>query len=58
MDPVYFSNAEAFREWLAANAATAKELSVGYHKRDTGIPSMTWPESVDEALCHLSLIHI
>jgi len=51
MEPVYFSRARDFREWLAANSATAKELSVGYHKRDTGVPCMTWPESVDEALC-------
>ena len=29
----------------------ATELVVGFHKRATGKPSMTWPESVDEALC-------
>jgi uncharacterized protein YdeI (YjbR/CyaY-like superfamily) len=31
--------------------ATAPELLVGFHKRHTGTPSLTWPESVDEALC-------
>ena len=27
------------------------ELWVGFHKRDSGVPSITWPESVDVALC-------
>ncbi len=49
--PVYFESALALRRWFARNAATASELVVGYMKRGTGIPSITWPESVDEALC-------
>ena len=51
MDPVYFPSPAAFRDWLEAHHAGAAELWVGYHKRGTGTPSMTWPESVDEALC-------
>ena len=51
MEPVYFSSPAAFREWLEAHHASAGELWVGYYKRGTGRPSMTWPESVDEALC-------
>jgi len=51
MDPVYFPSPAAFRDWLAAHHATADELWVGYHKRGTDWPSLTWPESVDEALC-------
>lgn len=51
LDPVYFASPAAFRDWLAAHHTTAKELWVGYHKRATGRPSLTWPESVDEALC-------
>ena len=51
MDPVYFPSPAAFRDWLEAHHADADELWVGYHKRGTGTPSMTWPESVDEALC-------
>lgn len=47
----FFAAAAAFRHWLEANAATATELIVGFHKVDSGRPSMTWPESVDEALC-------
>ena len=34
-----------------ANHAKAGELWVGFYKRDSGKPSLTWPESVDEALC-------
>jgi len=49
--PVFFRDARAFRRWLHSHAATATELLVGFHKRHTAEPSMTWPESVDEALC-------
>ncbi|HEY8878540.1 MAG TPA: YdeI/OmpD-associated family protein [Roseateles sp.] len=51
-EPVYFASPEEFRAWLARHAATADELIVGFHKVDSGIPSMTWPQSVDEALCY------
>lgn len=49
--PRFFATAAAFRAWLDRHAATATELVVGYWKVDTGKPSMTWSESVDEALC-------
>lgn len=49
--PTYFEKPKAFRAWLEKNAATAKELLVGFRKVGSGSPSMTWPESVDEALC-------
>jgi uncharacterized protein YdeI (YjbR/CyaY-like superfamily) len=49
--PTFFASTRAFRDWLEAHADTATELLVGYHKVDTGVPSMTWSESVDEALC-------
>ena len=51
MKPRFFKSPSAFRKWLAANHAKAKELWVGFHKKDSGKPSITWPESVDEALC-------
>ena len=50
-DAVYFDSPAAFRRWLEAHHASAGELLVGYHKTHTGRPSLTWPESVDEALC-------
>ncbi len=49
--PTFFATAAAWRAWLEANHATAAELSVGFWKRETGKPSITWPQSVDEALC-------
>jgi uncharacterized protein YdeI (YjbR/CyaY-like superfamily) len=50
-EPTYFRNSEALRRWFAKNVATAHELIVGFYKTHTGKPSITWPESVDEALC-------
>jgi uncharacterized protein YdeI (YjbR/CyaY-like superfamily) len=44
-------SAALFRVWLEANAGAHAELLVGFFKTDSGKPSMTWPESVDEALC-------
>ncbi len=50
--PIKFFKAPSdFRKWLATNHAKEKELLVGFYKKDTGKPSITWPESVDEALC-------
>ena len=37
--------------WLEKNHATATELWVGFYKRDSEKPSITWSESVDQALC-------
>ncbi|HEV8353783.1 MAG TPA: hypothetical protein VGR24_06260 [bacterium] len=51
MRPVYFKTPKAFRAWLDRHHRTAAELWVGFHKRGSGRPSITWPESVDEALC-------
>jgi uncharacterized protein YdeI (YjbR/CyaY-like superfamily) len=51
MSPKFFKTPAAFRKWLAANHDKAKELWVGFYKKDSGQPSITWPESVDEALC-------
>jgi uncharacterized protein YdeI (YjbR/CyaY-like superfamily) len=49
--PKYFRTPAAFREWLVENHATATELLMGFYKTSSGKPSLTWPESVDEALC-------
>jgi uncharacterized protein YdeI (YjbR/CyaY-like superfamily) len=49
--PTYFATPAAFRAWLEAHHATAPELLVGFYKTSSGKPSMTWSESVDEALC-------
>ena len=52
MKPVFFKDTNAFRKWLEKNHATEKELWVGYYKVHTGKPSITWSESVDQALCY------
>lgn len=52
LPPIYFASAAEFRAWLDQHHATERELVVGFHKRATGHPSMTWPESVDEALAY------
>jgi uncharacterized protein YdeI (YjbR/CyaY-like superfamily) len=51
-EPIFFASAAEFRAWLDTHAATAGEVHVGYWKVSTGRPSLTWAESVDEALCH------
>ena len=48
---LYFATPAAFRKWLQKHHAAEKELWVGFHKKGTGTPSVTWPESVDQALC-------
>ena len=52
MQPTFFATPDKWRAWLARHHATAAELLVGFYKRDTGRPSITWPESVDHALCY------
>jgi uncharacterized protein YdeI (YjbR/CyaY-like superfamily) len=51
MRPTFFPTPETFRAWLAANHTRAGEILVGFHKVATGKPSLTWPQSVDQALC-------
>ena len=49
--PTFFATPADLRRWFAKNAATKTELLVGFHKKGSGKPSITWSESVDEALC-------
>jgi uncharacterized protein YdeI (YjbR/CyaY-like superfamily) len=49
--PRYFATPAEFRQWLKRNHGTTRELWVGYYRKSTGRPTMTWRESVDEALC-------
>ncbi|MGK2856642.1 MAG: YdeI/OmpD-associated family protein [Thermoanaerobaculia bacterium] len=49
--PTFFETAEKFRRWLERHGKTETELVVGFYKRGSGRSSLTWPESVDEALC-------
>jgi uncharacterized protein YdeI (YjbR/CyaY-like superfamily) len=49
--PTFFETAEAFASWLEKHGAAKSELIVGYYKRGTQRGTMSWPESVDVALC-------
>lgn len=49
--PKFFKTPSDFRKWLESDHESATELWVGFYKKDSGKPSITWPESVDEALC-------
>jgi len=51
MKPTFFRTAADFRKWLMKNHATRDVLLVGFHKKGSGKPSITWPQSVDQALC-------
>jgi len=51
VDPLFFPDPESLRTWFAEHAEDEPELLLGYWKAGTGRPSVTWAESVDEALC-------
>jgi uncharacterized protein YdeI (YjbR/CyaY-like superfamily) len=51
MEPKFFATPAAWRAWLEKHHDRRGELLVGFYKKDSGKPSMTWPESVDAALC-------
>lgn len=47
----FFATPRDFRNWLKINHENVRELWVGFYRKGSGRPSITWPESVDEALC-------
>jgi len=49
--PTFFETQEDFRKWLLKNHETATELIVGFYKVDSGKSSMSWSQSVDQAIC-------
>lgn len=51
MPPTFFKSRAEFRNWLEANHAKVSELLVGFHKKDSGKASITYPEALNEALC-------
>ena len=51
MKPKFFKNQSDLRKWFEENHNKKKELLAGYYKKSSGKPSITWEESVDEALC-------
>ena len=51
-DPTFFPKATDFRAWLEEHHTSADHLWVGYYKKGTGKTSVTWEDTVDEALCY------
>lgn len=51
MAPRFFATPAAFRTWLERHHADEDEVLVGFYKTGSSRKSITWPESVDEALC-------
>src|SRR5262245_34065652 len=49
--PRFFASPGEFRAWLQRHHAKKAALLVGFYRKATARPSITWPESVDEALC-------
>jgi uncharacterized protein YdeI (YjbR/CyaY-like superfamily) len=50
-EPIFFAGHAEFRAWLEKHHDTEDEVIVGFHKKATGKQTMSWAESVDEALC-------
>jgi uncharacterized protein YdeI (YjbR/CyaY-like superfamily) len=51
MNPLWFATPSELRAWFKKNHQTAPELLLAFYKKGSGEASVTWPESVDEALC-------
>jgi uncharacterized protein YdeI (YjbR/CyaY-like superfamily) len=49
--PVFFAEPSLWRSWLEKHHTDRRELLVAFYKKHSGKPSITWPESVDAALC-------
>ena len=52
MKPMFFAKPLDFRAWLRKHHKSESELLVGFYRKSSGKPSLTWPQSVDEALCY------
>jgi uncharacterized protein YdeI (YjbR/CyaY-like superfamily) len=51
VEPIFFETPAHFRAWLEEHHEARRELLVGFYKKGSKRPSITWPQSVDEALC-------
>ncbi|MEA2622140.1 MAG: hypothetical protein QOH61_1050 [Chloroflexota bacterium] len=51
MEPTYFETPDELRAWFAEHSETDPELWVGFRRKASGLPTITWSEAVDEALC-------
>ena len=51
MKPIFFPTPVKWRAWLEKNHDSKSEVLVGFHRKASGLPTMTWSEAVDQALC-------
>ncbi|MFF5794732.1 YdeI family protein [Paeniglutamicibacter sp. NPDC012692] len=51
VDTLFFSDADAFSDWLETHHNQSPEVWVLFHKTGSGKVSQTWSEAVDVALC-------
>ncbi|MGZ5303397.1 MAG: YdeI/OmpD-associated family protein [Bacteroidia bacterium] len=51
MKPTFFPTPFDWNKWLKKNHDKEQEVLIGFYKKDSAKPSITWPESVEEALC-------
>jgi uncharacterized protein YdeI (YjbR/CyaY-like superfamily) len=51
LKPLFFKSPDEYRKWLERNHDSATELWIGFWKKATGKPSLTWQQCVDESLC-------
>ena len=51
MKPIFFATPREWRAWLEKNHDSKNEVLVGFHRKSSGRPTMTWSEAVDQALC-------
>jgi uncharacterized protein YdeI (YjbR/CyaY-like superfamily) len=51
VEPAFFRSAAEFRRWLSKNHSDAREILVGFHKKQAAEKGITYPEALDEALC-------
>jgi len=52
MTAIFFSNESELRDWLQKHHKKETELLVGFYKVGSSKPSITWPQSVGQALCY------
>jgi uncharacterized protein YdeI (YjbR/CyaY-like superfamily) len=51
VNPIFFETPDDLRRWLAGNHNSATEVWIGFYKKGSGLPSITYAQALDEALC-------
>src|SRR5688572_32384261 len=46
------ANPQQWRHWLQQHHAKKQSIWLIYYKKKTNVPTITWSEAVDEALCY------